>query len=98
MELNKQARDYAIRVAELVKFLREDDKGYPLSSELLAYGVEAGMVLRESSTQDTEKAADALRKIDYLLEMAVCAGYLTHIQSAHIREEGRELLQSIGSA
>lgn len=95
MELTKQAQDYAIRVAELVKFLREDDKGFPLADELLACGVEAGLSLREPGTEGFKKAAGALRKSDYLLEMAVSAGYLTERQSVHIRDEGRALLEAI---
>ena len=98
MMLNKQAQDYAIRVAELVKFLREDDRGFPLADELLACGVEIGMALREPGTEGFKKAAEALRKADYLLEMAVSAGYLTERQSVHIRDEGRALLEAVGSA
>ena len=98
MELMKQAQDYAIRVAELVKFLREDSKGFPLADELLTCGVEAGMSLREPGTEGFKKAAQALRKADYLLEMAVSAGYLTEQQSVHIRDEGRALLEAIENA
>lgn len=96
MELNKQAQDYAIRVAELVKFLREDDKGFPLADELLACGVEAGMALWEAeSGNNWQRTAKAIRKADYLLEMAVHAGYLTELQSFHIRDEGRALLETL---
>ena len=95
MELHKQARDYAIRVAELVKFLREDDKAFPLADELLACGVEAGLALREPGSEEVKQASDTLKKADYLLEMAVHAGYLTERQSVHIRDEGRALLEAV---
>lgn len=95
MKLNKQAKDYAIRVAEMVKFLREDGKGFPLSDELLSCGVEAGMALQTPDRNGWKRAAEALKKADYLLEMAVSAGYLTEIQSVHIRDEGRELLDAV---
>ncbi len=95
MELNKQAQDYAIRVAELVKFLREDDKGFPLADELLACGVEVGMSLLEPGIKGFNKAEEALLKADYLLEMTVSAGYLTERQSVHIRDEGRKLLDAL---
>lgn len=95
MELTKQAQDYAIRVAELVKFLREDDKGFPLADELLTCGVEAGLYLREPGAEDFEKATESLLKADYLLEMAVSAGYLTERQSVHIRDEGHALLGAL---
>lgn len=95
MELRKQMKDYAIRMAELVKFLREDGKGFPLSDELLACGVEAGMALEEPGAKELKQAAQSLKKADYLLEMAVSAGYLTELQSVHIRDEGRALLDAV---
>lgn len=95
MELTKQGYDYAIRVAELVKFLREDEKGFPLADKLLTCGVEAGMALREPDEESKGRAAEALKKADYLLEMTVDAGYLTERQSVHIRDEGRALLEAI---
>lgn len=95
MELVKQAQDYAIRVAELVKFLREDEKNFPLADELLTCGVEAGLSLREPGMEGFKKAEEALCKADYLLEMAVNAGYLAERQSVHIRDEGRALLDAL---
>lgn len=92
MELAKQGYEYSLRVAELVKFLRADDKGFPLSDELLSCGVEAGLALRSPTKDSRRRAAEALRRADYLLEMAVGAGYLTERQSVHIREEGQVLL------
>lgn len=97
MELSKQAQDYAMRVAELVKFLREDSKNFPLSDALLSCAVEAGMALR-AQVKDRNRAAEAVRKADYLLEMAVCAGYLTKQQSIHISDEGRALLKTLESS
>lgn len=96
MELSKQAQDYAMRVAELVKFLREDSKCFPLSDTLLSCAVEAGMALR-APVKDESRAAEAIRKADYLLEMAVCAGYLTKQQSIYISDEGRALLETLES-
>lgn len=95
MELMKQAIDYSIRVAELVKFLREDGRMFPLSDVLLSCGIETGMALREPDTKGFRQAAAALRKADYLFEMAVSAGYLTERQSVHIRDKGRALLEAI---
>lgn len=97
MELDKQAQDYAIRMAELVRFLREDNKGFPLSDELLSCGVEVGLSLREPGTEDFKRAAGVLKKADYLLEMAKRAGYLTELQGVHIRDEGRALLEAVHS-
>lgn len=95
MDLTKQAYDYSLRLAELVKFLREDGKGFPLSDELLSCGVEVGMTLQKPDEAGRRQAARALQRADYLLEMAVGAGYLTGRQSVHIREEGRVLLSML---
>jgi len=89
MDIAARAYDFSVRIAELVKYLREDQKDFPLSERLLSCGVGAGLALRAN---DREKAVDSLREADYLLEMAVKSGYLKEIQSKHIRQEGRELL------
>jgi hypothetical protein len=52
-----------------------------------------GMFLREPPAPD--KALACLNKADYLLEMAVTAGYLTERQTARIRGSGQELIQMI---
>lgn len=95
MELTNQARDYSIRIAELVKFLREDGKQFPLSDALLSCGVEIGMILSNPDEEGQRQAVKVLQKTDYLLEMAVSAGYLTELQSVHIRDEGRVLLETL---
>lgn len=95
MELTKQAQDYAIRIAELVKFLREEENAFPLSDALLACGVETGLSLREPGDTGFRQAVKALKKADFLLEMAVSAGYLAERQSIHIQNESRALLEAI---
>ena len=39
--------DFAIRVAELVRYLREKPERFPLAAEMLAAGVRAGMAARD---------------------------------------------------
>lgn len=85
--------DYSIRIAELVRHLRCDEKGFPLCDELLKCGVDAGLLLRQP--HGAGPAADCLDRADYLLEMAVYAGYLTERQTERIRENGRNLMQLI---
>jgi hypothetical protein len=93
MDLVKAAFDYSIRVAELVKHLRSDGKGFPLSDDLLKCGVDAGMFLRDPPSPD--KAVECLDKADYLIGMAVAAGYLTERQAVRIRGSGQELIRMI---
>jgi hypothetical protein len=91
MNLEQAAFDYSIRIAELVKHLRSDGKGFPLCDELLQCGVDAGLCLREP--HDAKRAAACLNRADYLLEMAAVAGYLTERQTGRIRESGQKLIQ-----
>ncbi|MDR1132013.1 MAG: hypothetical protein LBL15_06305 [Oscillospiraceae bacterium] len=98
MDLVKAAFDYSVRVAELVKHLRSDEKGFPLSDDLLECGVNAGMFLRDPPSPDKDKALACLNKADYLLDMAATAGYLTERQTARIRENGQELIKMINES
>lgn len=93
MNIEQAAYDYSIRIAELVKHLRSDNKGFPLCDELLKCGVEAGMSLREMP--DSKKASACLDRADYILDMAATAGYLTKMQTQKIRTSGRELKEMI---
>lgn len=93
MNITQAAFDYSIRIAEIVKHLRSDDKGFPLCDDLLKCGVDAGMCLRDPL--DKEKAENCLDRVDYLLEMAVTAGYLTARQTERIRRNGQDLKQMI---
>ena len=46
MDRSNDAFDFAIRVAELVRYLREKPDRFPLAAEMLAAGVRAGMAAR----------------------------------------------------
>jgi hypothetical protein len=96
MDSVKSAFDYSVRIAELVKHLRSDGNGFPLGDDLLRCGVNAGMFLREPSSPD--KAIECLDRANYLLSMAVTAGYLTERQTGRIRESGNELIKMISKA
>lgn len=100
MNLSKQAYDYSVRIVELVRYLRESGKGFPLDEELLSCGIDAGMVLKSSDgvTVDAEsakKASASLQKAEYLIGMAVGSGYLTAKESEHIVSDTRQLLQKV---
>lgn len=93
MRLEAASLDYSIRITELVRYLREAGKDFPLCDELLHCGVEAGVLLREPP--DWERALGLLGRADYILEMAAVAGYLTPRQTARIRSDGQHLMELI---
>lgn len=93
MTMVNAAMDYSIRITELVRYLREEGKAFPLCDELLHCGVEAGVLLREP--QDKGQALVLLNRADYLLEMAAVAGYLTTRQTSRIRADGQRLMELI---
>lgn len=100
MNLSEQAYDYSVRIVELVRYLRESGKGFPLDEELLSCGIDAGMVLKSSGgdsvdAESAKKASAALQKAEYLIGMAVGSGYLTAKESEHIVSDTRLLLQKI---
>lgn len=92
MELSKRAYDYSVRIAELVRYLRESGKGFPLDEELLSCGVDVGMALKNENGREYEKASVALQKADYLIGMAVESGYLTKKESELVLSDTRLLL------
>lgn len=84
--------DFSVRVAEIVRYLKEDGGGFPLCDKLLDCGVKAGISARGGNR---EAAADYVRQADYILEMAVKSGYLTERQSLPVRKECGELLAAL---
>lgn len=92
MELSKQAYDYSVRITELVRYLRESGKGFPLDEELLACGVDIGMALKQIDERQYEKASAALKKAEYLIGMAVGSGYITETESKRVLADTHLLL------
>lgn len=97
MELSIQAYDYSVRIAELVRYLRESGKGFPLDDELLSCGVDIGMALKSANGESVDaeaaqKARTSLQRAEYLIGMAVGSGYLTAKESEHILSNTRLLL------
>ena len=92
--LEKKVFDLSIRVAELVKYLREDDKNFPLCERMLSCGVSAGLALRGGKPQE---AAKFVAETDYIIEMAIVAGYMKKQQGVHIREDCESILKALDS-
>ena len=95
----KRSVEYPLRVTELVRFLREDGGGFPLADRLLQCGVAVGMACRTGPDgavpDDPAEAVRHLKEIDYILDMAVRAGYLSERQSRLILQDGRALLTDL---
>jgi len=92
ISLEKKVFDFSIRVAELVKYLREDDKNFPLCERMLSCGVGAGLALRGGGTKE---AAKLVSETDYIIEMAIIAGYMKKQQGVHIREDCESILKEV---
>lgn len=95
MAIEDSAYDLSVRIAEVVRYLKEEAGGFPLGGKLLDNGVRAGISAREG---DLQAAADCVRQADYILEMAEKSGYLTGRQSRPIRAECAELLTALKEA
>lgn len=92
MRIDESAYDFSVRIAELVRYLKEEGQEFPLSNKLLDCGVGAGLAAREN---DRKTAANYIRQADYIIEMATKSGYLTETQTAPIRNECKTLLKSL---
>lgn len=88
----EKAYDFSVRIAEIVRYLKADDREFPLSDRLLGCGVSAGLSVREG---EWKAAAEWVRQTDYIIEMAVRGGYLTGRQGLPIREECAALLTAL---
>ena len=90
--IKKAGFNFSVRIAELVKYLKVDDKSFPLAERLLVYGVDVGFACREIGIDKNEKEAkECLEKADYIIEIAVTGGYLSEVQSVRIRGDCRLL-------
>ncbi|WP_139651113.1 four helix bundle protein [Raoultibacter phocaeensis] len=102
MDRSNEAFDFAIRVAELVRYLREKPERFPLAAEMLAAGVRAGMAARDledltgpAETSRAREAAAAVDEVRYYLEMAVRSGYATDLEASRIRQMGADLHKAL---
>jgi hypothetical protein len=97
-ELREKGFDFSIRIAELVQFLRTDQRGFPLCERLLDCGVQTGLACRASAEggqqgKKAKQAAALVMEADYIIEMAQVAGYLTQEQCIYIRADCNNLIK-----
>lgn len=92
MAIEDRMYDFSVRIAEIVRYLKENESGFPLCDKLLDCVIGAGIFIRKDNYQE---AADNLQQISYILEMAVKSGYLTERQSLPILSDCHELLAAV---
>ena len=92
MDIADQAYDLSVRLAEIVRYLKEDGQTFPLGDKLLESGIAAGLSAREGCWPT---CAREVAQADYILEMAVRSGYLTTRQSLPVRTQCAELLAAL---
>ncbi|MCL2120754.1 MAG: hypothetical protein FWH28_00710 [Clostridiales bacterium] len=90
--LKEKGLDFSMRIGELVRYLRENGQGFPLCDRLLVCGVNTGMFIRRGNPKE---AAELVEEADYIIEVAVVAGYLTQRQDIHIRADCESLLKTL---
>lgn len=95
MGIQESAYDLSLRIAEIVRYLKEEGGEFPLGDKLLDCGVRAGISTRE---EKLKAAADYVQQADYILEMAVKSGYLSERQSLPIRSDCASLLTALDKA
>lgn len=94
--LKQQGMDVSIHIAELVKFLREENSGFSLCDQLLACGTRAGFCCYNIRDEQVKlEAQEQIREAVYIIEMAVRAGYLSKRQSMPIKNECADLLADL---
>ena len=103
-EIREKGFDFSIRIAELVQFLREDRKGFPLCERLLVCAVETGLACQtlmevgKNRGKKAKQTASFVKEADYIIEMARVAGYLTPEQCFHIRADCGNLLRMLAES
>lgn len=103
-ELLQNSFFLAVRLVELVRYLKDEGKDFPLSERLLICGNGVGVNLRiakmsvakERAVKTGQALAYAL-ECEYLLKLMAKTGYMTEYQSMPLREDCTSLISMINS-
>ncbi len=93
--------DFSIRAIELIRYLNEENKPFPLCERFLTCATGIGISLRcglmtdEGSARTITEALTATIEAEYLLELMVKTGYLQEKQSQPIINDCRALKDAI---
>lgn len=101
-KLKEDSFGFSIRLMELVKYLEDGGREFPLSQQLLVCG--NGILINLSMAEMTEgkertatinKALAYAVESSHLLKLMAKTGYLTERQSMPLREECESLVHSV---
>lgn len=97
--------DFSIRLVELVKYLRDENREFPLEKWLLIRGNGVWVNLRMAELSDGKERSGAENQalacaveIGYMLKLMAKTGYLDEQQSMPLREDCDELVKLISDS
>ena len=99
--LKEKSFNFALRIVKLSRYLKEEQKEYVLSKQVLRSGTAIGALVRES--QHAESKADFIHKLsialketnetEYWIELLFQSGYLEEKSYRSIHTDVEELLK-----
>lgn len=98
-----KAFDFSIRIVELVNYLEEEKRPFPLAERLLTCAEEMCVSLRlalylpKSASESVQQAMKLILEAECLLELMVKTGVLGDMQSGPILSECRFLKEELKS-
>lgn len=103
--LQQKSFDFAIRIVNLYRYLKEEKKEYILSKQLLRAGTSIGANVEEAIGGQSEKdffsklsiAYKEARETHYWIRLLTKTNYLQKEETLSILEDTEELLKIIGS-
>lgn len=104
--LKKKSFDFAVRIVNLFKFLKEDKKEFVLSKQILRSGTSVGAMVREAEHAQSKldfihKLSIAQKEINetiYWLELLVATNYIDKNQFESLNTSAIELIKLITSS
>jgi len=104
--LKKKSFDFAVRIVNLFKFLKDDKKEFVLSKQILRSGTSVGAMVRES--EHAQSKADFINKLSiaqkeinetiYWLELLTSTNYIEKNQFESLNTDAIELIKLITSS
>lgn len=100
-QILERSFDFSIRSMELIRYLKEEDRQFPLYEQFLTCATGIGSSLRlalmpeEISVIELSHALSCAIEVEYHLELMVKTGYLQEKQSQPILDDCRWLISAI---
>lgn len=96
-----KAFDFSVSVTEMVKYLKEDNKGFPLAERLLDCGtgiclsLRAAQAFSRTAKENYEQATRQTIEFQFLMELMVKTGCITELQSRPLLTECNSIMDGI---